>query len=112
MGISSAVFTIWVFILHYSLCNGNAGATYNLRNTKTKANKQTDNKRQSTRQGRIPQKKENRTSPESFFVRVCVFCFRKIDRKTGNDRGRMSFLCVCVLFTEKKEDESERDSSF
>ena len=69
--------TIWyfgisVFYLHCSLCNGNAGATYNFRKTKTKANKQTDNKRQSRRQGRIQQKKENRTLPESSFVRVCV----------------------------------------
>ena len=52
-----------VFYLHYSLCNGNAGATYNFRKTKTKANKQTDNKRQSRRQGRIQKKKENRTLP-------------------------------------------------
>ena len=67
---------------------------------KTKANKQTDNKRQSRRQGRIPQKKENRILPESSFV--CVFRFRKIDRKPENDRRKMSFLCVCVLFTERK----------
>ena len=35
-------------------------------------------------------------------MRVCVFRFRKIDRKTENDRGKMSCVCVCVLFTERK----------
>ena len=103
VGISSAVFTISVFILHYSLCNGNAGATYNFRNTKTKANKQTDNKRQSTRQGRIPQKKKKTEHYQRVFLCVCVFCFRKIDRKTGNDRGKMSFfVCVCVVYRKKR----------
>ena len=58
--------------------------------------------------GEYHKKKENRTFlPESSFVRVCVcvFRFRKIDRKTENDRGKMSFcvcMCVCVLFTERK----------
>ena len=98
-----------VFYLHYSLCNGNAGATYNFRKTKTKANKQTDNKRQSRRQGRIQQKKENRTLPEFFCacVCVCVVRFRKIDRKPENDRGKMSFcvfVCVfvCVCCSQKE----------
>ena len=45
--------------------------------------------------GEYNKKKENRTLPESSFVRVCVFRFRKIDRKPENDRGKMS-LCVCV----------------
>ena len=50
-------------------------------------------------------------------VCVCVFRFRKIDRKPENDRGKMSFrvcvcvcVCVCVVHR-KKEDERERDSS-
>ena len=81
--------------LLYSLCNGNARATYNF--LKTKANKQTDNKRQSRRQGRTPQKERKQNITRDFsFVRVCVcvFRFRKIDRKTENDRGKMSFS-VC-----------------
>ena len=60
-----------VFYLPYSLCNGNAGATYNFRKTKTKANKQTDNKRQSRRQGRI-QQKERKQNITRVLLCVCV----------------------------------------
>ena len=57
--------------------------------------------------GEYNKKKENSTLPESSFVRVCVcvFRFRKIDRKPENDRGKMSFcvrVFVCVLFTERR----------
>ena len=60
--------------------------------------------------GEYHKKKENRTLPESSFVRVCVCLLFTKDRQKENDRGKMSFVCVCVVYR-KKEDERERDSS-
>ena len=102
-----------------SLCNvnGNAGATYNFSQNKnwqnkTKANKQTDNKRQSRRQGRIPQKERTEHYQRVLLClcqSVCVFRLRKIDRKRMIEERCL--LCVCVVVVVvvyiKKEDEEK-----
>ena len=59
-----------VFNLHYSLCNGNAGATYNFRKTKTKANKQIINVKADDK-GEYNKRKKTEHY-QSSFVRVCV----------------------------------------
>ena len=111
-GFGISVFRCFSIYWHYSLCNGNAGATYNFRKTKIDKRKQKQTIKQiinvkADDGGEYHKKKVNRTLPESSFARVCVFCLRKIDRKRMTEK-RCLFVSVVHR---KKEDERERDST-